>query len=140
MWETDLTFCISEMASAGQPGFYLIMGMGSEQACLTEFKGSIVPKVAVDRFRVLSSKVAYCNRKMLSSTGRWIDPHGQAHPSGRLQPVAASTSFKSVNFLSPTKGKFSSFENRLHDFLVRPGQQNSGRSPSPCRRFSSWKG
>ena len=63
MWETDLTFCISEMASAGQPGFYLIMGMGSEQACLTEFKGSIVPKVAVDRFRVLSSKVAYCNQK-----------------------------------------------------------------------------
>jgi hypothetical protein len=49
MWETDLAFCISEMASAGQPGFYLIMGMGSEQACLTEFKGSIVRKAAVDR-------------------------------------------------------------------------------------------
>jgi hypothetical protein len=46
MWETDLTFCISEMASAGQPGFYLFMAMGSEQACLTEFKRSIVREVA----------------------------------------------------------------------------------------------
>jgi hypothetical protein len=45
----DLTFCIRENVSSKQPGFYLIMAMGSEQAGLTGFKGSIVRKVAVDR-------------------------------------------------------------------------------------------
>ncbi len=45
----DLTFCVPEMADPKQPGFYLIMAMGSEQAGLTGFKGSIVRKVAVDR-------------------------------------------------------------------------------------------
>jgi hypothetical protein len=45
----DLTFCIPEPAGPKQPGFYLIMAMGSEQAGLTGFKGSIVRKVAVDR-------------------------------------------------------------------------------------------
>jgi len=45
----DLTFCISEPVNSAQPGFYLIMAMGSEQAGLTGFKGSIVRKVAVDR-------------------------------------------------------------------------------------------
>jgi hypothetical protein len=45
----DLTFCISENTKPGQPGFYLIKAMGSEQAGLTGFKGSIVRKVAVDR-------------------------------------------------------------------------------------------
>jgi hypothetical protein len=45
----DLTFCIEEKGNAKRPGFYLIMAMGSEQAGLTGFKGSIVRKVAVDR-------------------------------------------------------------------------------------------
>ena len=45
----DLTFCIPEIADPKQPGFYLIMAMGSEQAGLTGFKGSIVRKVAVGR-------------------------------------------------------------------------------------------
>jgi hypothetical protein len=45
----DLTFCVPEAADPKQPGFYLIMAMGSEQAGLTGFKGSIVRKVAVDR-------------------------------------------------------------------------------------------
>ncbi len=45
----DLTFCISDTADPSRPGFYLIMAMGSEQAGLTGFKGSIVRKVAVDR-------------------------------------------------------------------------------------------
>jgi hypothetical protein len=45
----DLTFCIPEEAGPSRPGFYLIMAMGSEQAGLTGFKGSIVRKVAVDR-------------------------------------------------------------------------------------------
>lgn len=45
----DLTFCIPEATDPAQPGFYLIMAMGSEQAGLTGFKGSIVRKVAVDR-------------------------------------------------------------------------------------------
>jgi hypothetical protein len=45
----DLTFCVPEAVDPKQPGFYLIMAMGSEQAGLTGFKGSIVRKVAVDR-------------------------------------------------------------------------------------------
>jgi len=45
----DLTFCIAEEGNPRQPGFYLVMAMGSEQAGLTGFKGSIVRKVAVDR-------------------------------------------------------------------------------------------
>jgi hypothetical protein len=45
----DLTFCVSDSADPKHPGFYLIMTMGSEQAGLTGFKGSIVRKVAVDR-------------------------------------------------------------------------------------------
>jgi hypothetical protein len=45
----DLTFCAPETTDPQQPGFYLIMTMGSEQAGLTGFKGSIVRKVAVDR-------------------------------------------------------------------------------------------
>jgi hypothetical protein len=45
----DLTFCVPDAADPNQPGFYLIMAMGSEQAGLTGFKGAIVRKVAVDR-------------------------------------------------------------------------------------------
>jgi hypothetical protein len=45
----DLTFCVSDTSDPTNPGFYLIMAMGSEQAGLTGFKGSIVRKVAVDR-------------------------------------------------------------------------------------------
>jgi hypothetical protein len=44
----DLTFCVSG-DDPKQPGFYLIKLMGSEQAGLTGFKGSIVRKVAVGR-------------------------------------------------------------------------------------------
>ena len=36
-------------ATRRQPGFYLIMAMGSEQTGLTGVKGSIVRKVAVGR-------------------------------------------------------------------------------------------
>jgi hypothetical protein len=45
----DLTFCIRDGQDPNKPGFYLIKAMGSEQAGLTGFKGSIVRKVAVDR-------------------------------------------------------------------------------------------
>jgi hypothetical protein len=45
----DLTFCISDTSARERRGFYLIKVMGSEQAGLTGFKGSIVRKVAVDR-------------------------------------------------------------------------------------------
>ena len=45
----DLSFCIREGKDTKQPGFYLIMIMGSEQAGLTGAKGSIVRKVAVGR-------------------------------------------------------------------------------------------
>lgn len=45
----DLTFCVSDSSDPGRAGFYLIKVMGSEQAGLTGFKGSIVRKVAVDR-------------------------------------------------------------------------------------------
>jgi len=45
----DLTYCVVDTTDPKQPGFYLIMAMGSEQAGLTGFKGSIVRKVAVGR-------------------------------------------------------------------------------------------
>jgi hypothetical protein len=45
----DLTFCIRGTEDKNQPGFYLIMAMGSEQAGLTGVKGSVVRKTAVGR-------------------------------------------------------------------------------------------
>lgn len=45
----DLSFCVRGRAQANDPGFYLIMEMGSEQAGLTGLKGSIVRKAAVGR-------------------------------------------------------------------------------------------
>jgi hypothetical protein len=45
----DLTFCISGSGDPNAKGFYLVRVMGSEQAGLTGFKGSIVRKVAMDR-------------------------------------------------------------------------------------------
>ena len=45
----DLSFCIRDDQDPKKPGFYLIKAMGSEQAGLTGFKGSIVRRVAVDR-------------------------------------------------------------------------------------------
>jgi hypothetical protein len=44
----DMTYCVRG-DDPKQPGFYLIMVMGSEQAGLTGFKGSILRKVAVDK-------------------------------------------------------------------------------------------
>jgi hypothetical protein len=45
----DLTFCVRDPTETNPAGFYLIKVMGSEQAGLTGFKGSIVRKVATDR-------------------------------------------------------------------------------------------
>lgn len=45
----DLSFCVRGADDSKQPGFYLIMAMGSEQAGLTGAKGSIVRKAAVGR-------------------------------------------------------------------------------------------
>jgi hypothetical protein len=45
----DLTFCVPDTSDSQQRGFYLIKAMGSEQAGLTGFKGSIVRKVALSR-------------------------------------------------------------------------------------------
>jgi hypothetical protein len=45
----DLSFCVRGGNDQKQPGFYLIMVMGSEQAGLNGVKGSIVRKVAVGR-------------------------------------------------------------------------------------------
>ena len=45
----DLSFCIRGADGPANPGFYLIMVMGSEQAGLTGLKGSIVRKAAVGR-------------------------------------------------------------------------------------------
>jgi hypothetical protein len=45
----DLSFCVRASDDPNQPGFYLIMAMGSEQAGLTGPKGSIVRKAAVSR-------------------------------------------------------------------------------------------
>ena len=45
----DLSFCVRGSGDSDQPGFFLIMAMGSEQAGLTGIKGSIVRKTAVGR-------------------------------------------------------------------------------------------
>src|SRR5271157_5953178 len=45
----DLSFCVRGNDDPKQPGFYLIMAMGSEQTGLTGVKGSIVRKTAVGR-------------------------------------------------------------------------------------------
>jgi hypothetical protein len=45
----DLSFCVRGRDDPKQPGFYLIMAMGSEQVGLTGAKGSIVRKTAVGR-------------------------------------------------------------------------------------------
>lgn len=45
----DMSFCIPESEDPKNPGFYLIMAMGSEQAGLTGLKGSIVRDAAVGR-------------------------------------------------------------------------------------------
>jgi len=45
----DLSFCIPETSDPNRPGFYLIKVMGSEQAGLTGFMGSIIRKIALIR-------------------------------------------------------------------------------------------
>jgi hypothetical protein len=45
----DLSICVRDNDHPKQPGFYLINALGSEQAGLTGFKGSIVRKTAVGR-------------------------------------------------------------------------------------------
>ena len=45
----DLSLCIRGSEDQTQSGFYLIMAMGSEQAGLTGFKGSIAREAAVGR-------------------------------------------------------------------------------------------
>ncbi len=45
----DLSFCIRDSEDPTKPGFYLILAMGSEQAGLTDFKGSIGREAAVGR-------------------------------------------------------------------------------------------
>ncbi len=45
----DLTFCVRGNDDPKQPGFYLIMALGSEQAGLTGAKGAIIRKAAVAR-------------------------------------------------------------------------------------------
>ena len=45
----DLSFCVRGSDDPKQPGFYLIMSMGSEQAGLTGAKGSVIRKAAVGR-------------------------------------------------------------------------------------------
>ena len=45
----DLSYCVRGSGDPKQPGFYLIMAMGSEQAGLTGLKGSIIRKAAVGR-------------------------------------------------------------------------------------------
>ena len=45
----DLSLCIRGSEDLTNPGFYLIMAMGSEQAGLTGLKGSIVREAVVGR-------------------------------------------------------------------------------------------
>ena len=44
-----LTFCFSSSGDPNKPGIYLVQLMGSEQAGLTGFKGSMVRRMAVDK-------------------------------------------------------------------------------------------
>ena len=45
----DLSFCVRVSDDPKQPGFYLIMAMGSEQAGLTGIKGAMIRKAVVGR-------------------------------------------------------------------------------------------
>jgi hypothetical protein len=45
----DLSFCVRGRDNPRQPGFYLIMVLGSEQSSLTGFTGGIIRRVAVAR-------------------------------------------------------------------------------------------
>lgn len=45
----DLSFCVRGNDDSKQPGFYLIMAMGSEQAGLTGARGTVIRKAAVGR-------------------------------------------------------------------------------------------
>jgi hypothetical protein len=58
----DLSYCVRGDSGLKDPGFYLIMIMGSEQAGLTGVKGSVVRKAAVGR-SVSSLQVALTNVK-----------------------------------------------------------------------------
>jgi hypothetical protein len=74
----DLTFCIPEMTDPKHPGFYLIMAMGSEQAGLTGFKGSIVRKVAVDRSGPSLQKSLTAIKNALENN-QWHEPSNASH-------------------------------------------------------------
>jgi hypothetical protein len=65
----DLSFCVRGSDDSKQPGFYLIMLMGSEQAGLTGVKGSIVRKTAVGR-SVSNLQSALANIKTMLEEGR----------------------------------------------------------------------
>jgi hypothetical protein len=62
----DLTFCISDTSDPNRPGFYLIKTMGSEQAGLTGFKGSIVRKVALE-----TDQLRLCKTRWQPLRQRW---------------------------------------------------------------------
>jgi len=61
----DLTFCIRGSDNPKESGFYLVKVMGSEQAGLTGFKGSLVRKVAVGR------SVDSLQKSLASIKGAW---------------------------------------------------------------------
>jgi hypothetical protein len=45
----SLSFCVRDRATAGHPGFYLIMAMGTEQLSMAGLKGEVIRKVVVGR-------------------------------------------------------------------------------------------
>jgi hypothetical protein len=61
----DLTYCIRKGNGPKSTGFYLIKAMGSEQAGLTGFKGSIVRKAAVSRSASSLQKSLTSTKNML---------------------------------------------------------------------------
>ena len=68
----DLSFCVRAGEGASEPGFYLIMELGSEQAGLTGVKGSIVRKAAVGRSVSNLQNALTMIRKTLTRTGTKI--------------------------------------------------------------------
>jgi len=83
----DLSFCVRGGDEPAQPGFYLIMVMGSEQAGLTGPKGSIVRKAAVGRSVSSLRNSLTAIRDMLESK-----------PSARLERNASRNLTTEVSF------------------------------------------
>jgi hypothetical protein len=65
----DMSFCVRDRDNPKDPGFYLIMAMGTEQSALAGFKGGIIRSVAVGR-SVSNLQAALANIKSTLEANR----------------------------------------------------------------------